>query len=365
MLRDAIGSSGEVKILSSEYQRFDIIYLAAGNAHWFYSSDGTDLVVDVKIPMAVNLAYPVPYVPPGVTQPASNATTTNGCWFSLPDGSELWSALDGEPDGVELVVNATDREFSSDNLFWSRGVGVTIENGVCNFATAYSTLSANLLTVGQRYKIIYEVKGISGGGNVKCFSGANLGLTRTAPGVYSDIITAASTSISFNASTVPASIDNISVQRIQPQPITLATRVRMGVGSGDLPNSSVLNILAPDDVAGRLLTVQKDGSGVLTASLNDGTNTATVPLAAWARGAVLDFFPQVLTSATQMRVGYRVSSAAEITWGTAATYDGSFGPDAVLLRLMNGYVNAYPQWFSKITAWKQQVSDDVLLGAWG
>jgi len=52
-------------------------------------------------------SYPLPYVPPGVTQPPSNGTVSNGSWFSLPDGSELWSALDGEPDGVAYKVQGT------------------------------------------------------------------------------------------------------------------------------------------------------------------------------------------------------------------------------------------------------------------
>ena len=34
--------------------------------------------------MLTATAYPVPYTPPGVTQPASNATATNGVWFSNP-----------------------------------------------------------------------------------------------------------------------------------------------------------------------------------------------------------------------------------------------------------------------------------------
>jgi chromosome partitioning protein len=45
--------------------------------------------------------------------PASHATTTNGPWFGLPQyddvaqtkTNKVWAALDGEPDGVELVTN--------------------------------------------------------------------------------------------------------------------------------------------------------------------------------------------------------------------------------------------------------------------
>lgn len=198
--------------------------------------------VDVAQFQLTATSYPVPYVPPGVTQPASNATATNGMWFTLLDGSPLWKALTGSP-------------------------------------------------------------------------------------------------------------------------LTLAMRVRMGVGSGDMANSSVLNVLTPDDVAARFLTIQKDGSGNLSAKLSDGTNTATVAMSAWNRNDILDFFPQVLTGGTQMRVGYKTKAATSITWGDAATYAGTFGPDAALKRLMVGYANAYPMWISRITSFPKQATDAEAMGA--
>ena len=135
------------------------------------------------------------------------------------------------------------------------------------------------------------------------------------------------------------------------------------MGSGDLPNSSVLNALTPDDVAGRFLTIQKSAGGVLTANLSDGTNTATVPLAAWSRGDVLQFFPQVQTGGTQMRLGYKTSAAESITWGDLATYYGSFGPDTTLDKLMLGFGNPYPMWFNKIAVWNKQMDDAAILEA--
>lgn len=46
-----------------------------------------------------------PYVPPGTTQPSAAATTGgNGASIAMRT-SPLWKALDGEPDGVELVTN--------------------------------------------------------------------------------------------------------------------------------------------------------------------------------------------------------------------------------------------------------------------
>jgi len=39
------------------------------------------------------------------------------------------------------------------------------------------------------------------------------------------------------------------------------------------------------------------------------------------------------------------------------------GQASTLYRLMLGYNNAYPMWFNKITAWKEQVSDARILEA--
>ena len=137
----------------------------------------------------------------------------------------------------------------------------------------------------------------------------------------------------------------------------------MGVGSGDLPNSSVLNALTPDDAAGRFLTIQKSAGGVLTANLSDGTNTATVTLAAWNRGDVLQFFPQVKAGAAQMRIGYKTAAASSITWGDLATYAGTFGPDSTLKRLMVGYANVYPMGVNKLAVFAKEMADADLIKA--
>lgn len=194
-------------------------------------------------PIFTATAYPVPYVPPGVTQPASNATATNGMWFANPDDLALWDLLTGD------------------------------------------AMAAGI-------------------------------------------------------------------------------RVRLNFASTDLPNSSTLNIVTPDDVAGRFLTIQKDAGGALTAKLSDGTNTASVTLAAWARNAVLHLYPQVKAGATQMRIGYKTAAATSITWGTAATYAGTFGPDATLDRLMIGFNNAYPFSVSKFTVVPGEIADAEILGWW-
>ena len=193
--------------------------------------------------MLTATAYPVPYVPPGVTQPASNATTTNGVWFSLPDGSPLWQALTG-------------------------------------------------------------------------------------------------------------------------QPLTLATRVRMGVGSADLPNGISLGVLECRANIDDVMYVRRSGGGNLYPSATyDGTSFIYTPESAWNRSAIIRRVTQVNTAGTQFRVGYMIEGThTAIQWSSWRAFDGSFNP-STLYRLMLGYNNAHPMWFSRITAWKKQATDAEILEA--
>lgn len=188
--------------------------------------------------MLTATSYPVPYVPPGVTQPASNATTTNGSWFSLPDGSPLWQALTGSP-------------------------------------------------------------------------------------------------------------------------LTLATRVRMGVGSGDLPMSMSAFILH-NGGATEQLRFYKTTAGRF--STNDGTSQVFIA-AEWPANTPITIVAQVNTAVTQYRVGYMIEGThTTIQWSEWRAFDGSFNP-STLYRLMLGFNNPYPMWYNKITAWKEQVSDARILEA--
>lgn len=194
--------------------------------------------------MLTATAYPVPYVPPGATQPASNATTTNGVWFALPDGSPLWQALTG-------------------------------------------------------------------------------------------------------------------------QPLTLATRVRMGVGSADLPQAvfTNLSIVAADafnDSAQSALG-RMEGTPQLVRAY-DKTNSSAISTT-WSRNFITRRITQVNTAGTQFRVGYMIEGTnTSIQWSAWVNFDGSFNP-STLYRLMLGYNNAYPMWFNKITAWKKQATDAEILEA--
>ena len=200
---------------------------------------------DIRNPQYTATPYSVPYVPPGVTQPASNATTTNGSWFSLPDGSPLWQALTGSP-------------------------------------------------------------------------------------------------------------------------LTLATRVMMGVGSGDLPLSSFNNhvVQCLNGNTSKISAFEKGETGNANPSVaNDGTNPASAGLSEWSRNSVILRVTQVNTAGTQFRVGYMIEGAhTAIQWSSWANYDGSFNP-STLYRLLLGFNNVYPMWFSRITAWKKQCTDAEILEA--
>lgn len=208
-----------------------------------FAGNGTAHLL-VKNPILTATAYPVPYVPPGVTQPASNATTTNGMWFANPDGSPLWKALTGQTAGM-----------------------------------------------------------------------------------------------------------------------TLATRVRMGVGSGDLANGTSLTTLTPRADTGPFYTRKGSGGENIIVAGTDGTSFITTLQTVWPRNVVFRSFAQVNTAGTQFRVGYMIEGAhTTIQWSAWSAFDGSFNP-STLYRLMLGYNNAYPMWFNKITAWKEQVSDARILEA--
>lgn len=192
--------------------------------------------------MLTATAYPTPYVPPGVTQPASNATTTNGTWFALPDGSPMWQALTGAP-------------------------------------------------------------------------------------------------------------------------LTLATRIRMSVGSADLTSDQLISFVAcqASSVYGPHLLQRFAGPGYNIVRAHDGGSAANKG-GSWSRNAVVQRFTQVNEAGTRFRVGYVIEGTyTAIQWSHAsedsttwATFDGSFNP-STLYRLMLGYNNSYPMWFNKITVWKREV----------
>jgi hypothetical protein len=505
---------------------------ATGYAYIYPCGSGSTEIgasVLIKDYILTATSYPQPYTPPGTTMPASNATTTNGVWFSLPQYLDAETA-DGlwKKDGVELVVNGG---FDSDTE-WSKDVGVTIGSGVCTFNNVaisggvYKPSGAgSILTLGQSYICTYTIVSISAG-SVRAQCGSGVGAVKTAPGTYTEVITASGGSLYFKVGsatagtsavvdnislqklipatrtnplwkaldgepdgvevgtfnktgistdgwwfgsctgtvengefkvdsganvvfaaypelgrfpvvagqryviewearsgtlttlkysvydvtaganivspttyspgknritvTAPAGcsnmrfypirdpgvagtmyFDNISIQRIQPQPMTLATRVRMGVGSGDLPNGTSVSCLTPLTDPSVLQYARKsgDGASLYIAATSDISSYVYPTQTAWPRNSIVRRVTQVNAAGTHFRVGYMIEGThSDIQWShtgdssTWVAFDGSFNP-STLYRLMLGYNNAYPQWYNKIAVFNKQASDAEILGA--
>lgn len=150
------------------------------------------------------------------------------------------------------------------------------------------------------------------------------------------------------------------------QPLTLATRIRMGVGSGDLANStSPLYISAGQYSTNGGFLHYSFISGVVVNNITsyDGINTAALSYATWPRNSIINRITQVSADGTRFRVGCMIEGTqTTIQWSPWVNYDSSFNP-STLYRLMLGYNNAYPMWFSRIAVWNKQMDDSAILEA--
>jgi len=309
-------------------------------------------------------AYPTPYVPPGVTQPGSNATATNGTWFALPDGSDLWKATDGAADGVELWAGT----ISLDSGWTNNGDGTF--TGVNAIGDIYKS---SIVAANSRAQFSYEIISRTAGSISPKLNGTVTTYVSTV-GTYNTILADMTgfAKTGFSGNSFSGVIRVTSIKRIQPQPFTLATRILMGVGSADLANNTngaVVNI----NTAGTTVYSRKSADGLITraAVAHDGTTTIYKEVSvSWPHNAIIQTFLQVNTAGNRFRVGYMIEGThTAIQWShtgdsaTWAVYDGSFNP-STLYRLMIGYDNPYPMWINKITAWKRTLSDSEILEAW-
>lgn len=111
---------------------------------------------------------------------------------------------------------------------------------------------------------------------------------------------------------------------------TVVSRITCGASSAEI--TATHNIITVNDTAAGLMFL--DSGGVLKST--DGTNTATATISGgFARGDVLLCFEQVNAAGDQFRVGYEKNASGTITWGSWATYDGSFNPGTNLRALLN------------------------------
>lgn len=447
------------------------------------------LSVLVRDPQLTASAYPLPYTPPGTTMPASQATTTNGPWFSLPqyddaetsdglfkrDGVELnnftpidaatttawtplrtrnnlsisdrhmivlvvdaisggslnvycqnatqvgvitapgtymytsnpsgshtnfaitpahsnmvvkvssisiqklipatktnrvWAALDGEPDGVELWRTPTE--------FF--GGSVSYNNGAITFSGGLSNQRAVITNAGiqypARYSITFEVYDyVSGNVRLMLYGPANqvyVGSNIASNGyVRLSVEIPATTGSVANAiqfqtqqDNTVLKIRNISIQRIQPKPMTLAWRGVMGVGSVNLVgNTAAQNILSSSPSVLRPMYYQGHATTEASSAIivsSDGTNFPTLA-GVWQRNTGFIKLIQINSDGSQIRVGYfRIGIDSAITWRAWMSYDGSFNPDNAY-KLLIGFLGTLPLWHDTIAIWDKQVDDATLL----
>lgn len=293
--------------------------------------------------------------------------------------SQVWAALDGEPDGVELL-DVSGLSDSVQNNSDSDGVYNTVTRTLSNVAiggdSSYPRFRFNMgeKVIGARYKCTVEFSNTSVGmGKVgDTVRLGNVGLTQAltkSGNVYSGVITADNT-LSFieiltNGTALwSMQIISATIQRIKPSPMTLATRVMMGVGSGDYTNNAVYNILAVSGTTNNILSNTKGAGGESRiVRSNDETTTAQFDNVAFSRNSIIRRITQVNTAGTQFRVGYMIEGThTTIQWGSWVNFDSSFNP-STLCRLMLGFNNSYPMWFNKIVAWKKQASDTEIMEA--
>lgn len=114
----------------------------------------------------------------------------------------------------EIITNASDRDFSSDTGFWSKGTGWTISGGSANHvAGSNSQLSrAALLTVGKTYDVSLTVVGYGGGATLQLSDSPTV---ISGFGTYIVRLVATVTSLQIWASSAGTlSIDNLSVKEV-------------------------------------------------------------------------------------------------------------------------------------------------------
>jgi len=150
---------------------------------------------------------------------------------------------------------------------------------------------------------------------------------------------------------------------------TAACLCWMGVGSGELPNSSYANILSVRNInTSDILYIRKNsGGGVTIVNSSDGTSVSA-PVETFSRSNLVLFISQVNAARTHFISGYRrytsamVPIDAGVVWGALVVYDGSMGP---LTHLRFGYGLTVPIGFIQVQMWSKSASDAEILNVLG
>ena len=117
--------------------------------------------------------------------------------------------------GPQLVTNG---DFATDT-WWSKGPGCTISGGVgvaSSAANGSGWYRTSFLTVGKYYEVTFTVVTMDAGG-IRNNLGTATGVTRTAPGTYTERIACGSTNIAYTLETVgttTATVDNVSIKEV-------------------------------------------------------------------------------------------------------------------------------------------------------
>jgi len=132
---------------------------------------------------------------------------------------------------------------------------------------------------------------------------------------------------------------------------TVGALVYMGASSAEITADT--NIISINDTTTG--GIYAASGGVLKAF--DGVNTCTVTVAGgWAMGETL-FIPWWINVAgTNQQIGYKKSAESAITWGAAASYDGSVNPGT---HLRWGYTIDKPIGAIQSQVWNKSVGTDA------
>jgi hypothetical protein len=163
-----------------------------------------------------------------------------------------------------------------------------------------------------------------------------------------------------------ASFDNISVQKLEPIPMTTAVLVKMGVGSDELLGSDkTKNVLSVSDASS--VPIYFRGDTTITnskiISSTDYTKYSEIT-GVWDAGEYHLKLVQISEDGTQFRVGNKryssegVAIDSTIVWSSWTTYDGSFDP---LTYLRFGYSITVPIGIKMFQQWDELVDDAVLI----
>jgi hypothetical protein len=346
---DTVKTFGGYDLLFSSSDGSDILKYDDGSLYVgpsftndnYASVEGQDLTIG-------GMVYP--YILPGTTQ-VSTAATSGGNGYSVDMDDSLLECYRGKPDGVETM----DRPFTDSNQWASVTTTEITTDGFTttgNGGMFYTEGAEVYLDIGQRYLIDFsrdttaatcDLYGTQLNTSLitnKLTNGnSTFELTATQPGLYVRNVGAGVTS---NV--------RLSVQKLEPIPMTTAVLVKMGKSSANITTPTNL-LTVKSTISG---IIYADSGGVIYAS--DGTNTCSVTVTGgWTAGTVLTIVLKI--TSTTIQIGYAVG-AGTITYGTTTSYDGSFNP---LTHIRFGYGTTAPIGIKMFAQWDAQIDDDIIL----